>query len=604
MQTRLGAEAARNEDLRRERDELIAKMNAQRAAFEEERASREQESSTRLAEERARAAEETRQAVEDRFLAEREAVREQLYRQITTEVVASVDREREQLREERERLDSEVRHLDDVRRDAVQQDISSRRELEQRLTAQFEEDRRRIEADLQSAHAEAFLTLQEDAARRMTELEARLRAEAEARVGEERRRAEERRGREQQAEAEERQRIQEETERRSAAQYSERLAEERRRWEQDFVLTLDSERLRVETELRNVYEEQERQHIAERERAEAELRSQQREAERHRQLAEEEALRRKNEEDARKYEEAVRVAIEEGRRQAQAKKINSYIEQAKQYLAGARFEEALSEVSRVFRLEPDNAAAREIEQTIYAARSEHQRRREEFARLQDDHRRQLEGIQLRLKDRAREDDELERQRGRIEQKINDALSRATEAYRSGDHSKALSEIEAVYAVSPGNAIARELETAILSMEKSRQEVQTVVQRRIQQNEQHQRDEARRERTVVDQRDQLKRESVQMYRTMLKRAWVDGPPTRDARIMLDVAKSSLGLDEADCANAEGQAQIEAYREALTAALGSGRVSRDNAAALDEIRERFQVRPSDQDEVLRSIPASRS
>ena len=58
-----------------------------------------------------------------------------------------------------------------------------------------------------------------------------------------------------------------------------------------------------------------------------------------------------------------------------------------------------------------------LEQTIYAARSEHQRRREEFSRLQDDHRRQLEGIQLRLKDRAREDDELERQRGRLEQKI-------------------------------------------------------------------------------------------------------------------------------------------------------------------------------------------
>jgi hypothetical protein len=360
----------------------------------------------------------------------------------------------------------------------------------------------------------------------------------------------------------------------------------------------------VETELRNVYEEQERQHIAERERAEEELRAQQREAEHRRQLAEEEALRRKNEEDARKYEEAVRLAIEDGRRQAQAKKINSYIEQAKQYLAGARFEEALSEVSRAFRLEPDNTAARDFEQTIYAARSEHQRRREEFSRLQDDHRRQLEGIQLRLKDRAREDDELERQRGRVEQKINDALQRATESYRSGDHTKALSEIEAVYAVSPGNATARELETAILSMEKSRQEVQTVVQRRIQQNEQHQRDEARRERTVVDQRDQLKRESVEMYRSMLKRAWVDGPPARDARIMLDVAKSSLGLDEADCANVEGQAQIEAYREALTAALGSGRVSRDNHAALDEIRERFQVRPSDQDEVLRSIPSSRS
>ena len=44
--------------------------------------------------------------------------------------------------------------------------------------------------------------------------------------------------------------------------------------------------------------------------------------------------------------------------------------------------------------------------------------------------------------------------------------------------------------------------------------------------------------------------------------------------------------------------------VTAALGSGRVTRDNTAALDEIRERFQVRPSDQDEVLRSLPASRS
>lgn len=131
----------------------------------------------------------------------------------------------------------------------------------------------------------------------------------------------------------------------------------------------------------------------------------------------------------------------------------------------------------------------------------------------------------------------------------------------------------------------------------------MVQRRIQQSEQYQRDQARRERSVLDQRDQLKRESVQMYHAMLQRAWIDGPPTRDARIMLDVAKSSLGLDDADCANVEGQAQIEAYRDAVGVALSTGRVSRDDVAALDDIRERFQVRPSDQDEILRSLPSSR-
>jgi Flp pilus assembly protein TadD len=85
----------------------------------------------------------------------------------------------------------------------------------------------------------------------------------------------------------------------------------------------------------------------------------------------------KQEENTRNYEEAIRAAIEEGRRLAQAKKIRSYMEQAKLYLSEARFEEALSEITRVFRLEPDNAGARELEQTVYTARAEHQRRREE-----------------------------------------------------------------------------------------------------------------------------------------------------------------------------------------------------------------------------------
>lgn len=604
MQARLAAEAARFEALRREHEELRTQVEAQQQAHAEELAGHKEAALRILDEERARAAEDARRTLEEQVSAEREIVREQILRQVSEDVDAAVSREREQLQKEREQLELELRRLDDVKRDAIQQDAASRQELEDRLTARFEDDRKKLEADLQTAHAEAFLALQEDANRRMTELETYLRSETDARIAEERRRFEERRTREQQAEAEERRRLQEETERRMTEQFNERLTEERQRWEQEFVQSLESERVRIETDLRGLYEEQERAHLAERERAEAELRTKQREAEQQRQLAEAEALRRKNEEDARKYEEAVRTAIEDGRRQAQAKKIRSYVDQAKQYLAGARFEEAMSEVSRVFRLEPDNAAARELEQTIYAARLEHQRRRDEFTRLQDDHRRQLEGLQARLKDQAREDEELDRQRGRLERHIADAIQRATDSYRGGDNSRALSEIEAVYAMSPGNPAARELENAILSMEKSRQDVQTVMQRRIQQNEQYQRDQARRERTALDQRDQLKRESMQMFHAMVKRAWTDGPPTRDARIMLDVARSSLGLDEADCANAEGQAQIEAYRDAIGLALSTGRVTRDDAAALDEIRERYQVRPSDQEEVLRSLPSSQA
>jgi len=369
-------------------------------------------------------------------------------------------------------------------------------------------------------------------------------------------------------------------------EYKKRLAEEQQRLAQEQQRLFDAERKKIEEEILRRAEEERRKRLEDEQRQKEEERA--REAEERRRREEELAAQRRREEEERaKYEEAVRQAIEEGRRLAQEKKIRAHLDRAKEFVAEAQFDEALKEITKIFRLDPSNEAARDFEQSIYGAREEHQRRQEEAERLAEEQQRKVAELQRRLEEQARAEQELEQRRAIREAKIAGCLQKARTLFRERKHELALNEIETVYGLDPGNAEGQELEVKILEAQKKESQLRQITVQRMEQGEAWRKEEEEKERATSAGRELLRRESVETYRGMLTQAWVDGQPTKDEQSMLEVVRLSLGIEESEHALVEREVQVEAYTEALRAAWRAGVLTAEDARASENLRQLYGV-----------------
>ena len=136
----------------------------------------------------------------------------------------------------------------------------------------------------------------------------------------------------------------------------------------------------------------------------------------------------------------------------------------------------------------------------------------------------------------------------------------------------------------------ELEVAILSLQKSRGDVQAISSRRAQQGEQWRQEQAERERSREEALEQLKRDSTQFYLSMLQRAWMQGEPSKESLAMLAVSRTSLNITPEEHDHLELQARREAYREMLELHLASGSLSLSDAGQCEEYRVRYGM-PAD-------------
>ena len=417
---------------------------------------------------------------------------------------------------------------------------------------------------------------------------------------EERARMEEARKKQLEQEAEARRIVEEQAKKKVEEEYQKRLAEERERLAEEQRRQYEEERKKIEEEARRkVEEDQRRREEEERLRAEEEGRKALEEERIRRE--EEEAERRRQEEETRQYEEAVRQAIEEGRRLAQAKKIRAYLERGKEFVGLAQFEEALKEVTKVFRLDPSNVEAREFEQTVYAARDEFARREEEARALQEEQRRKVEELQRKLAEQARMEEELQQQRAIREAKIAGCLQKTRDYIRDGMYDKALTEIETVYAMDPGNAEAREYEQSILTIQRKAEEARSVSEQRSQQGDAWRKEEEERQKSADEGREGLRRESMNTYRAMMRQAWAGGEPVIEDRSMLDVVRLSLGIPESEHKKIEHDIQIETYTEALRAALRSGAMSVDDVTPVEQLRKLFSISKEDDRSIQSALKA---
>jgi len=187
------------------------------------------------------------------------------------------------------------------------------------------------------------------------------------------------------------------------------------------------------------------------ERRRRQLEEKQRKEEEERRRVEEEARKRREEEERqRREEEERRRAEEEAKRQAILRKIKEHFEKAEELLHAEKFQRALQELQQIYLLEPDNSAARQLEELIHFAEAEKQRREEE----------------------ARRKAEEEERRRKIERKIHAYIEKASEYVQKGKLEKALEEVTNVFSIDANHSEARELADRIqlaIENEKKREE---------------------------------------------------------------------------------------------------------------------------------------
>jgi hypothetical protein len=551
-------------------------MEEQAAAFENERQRLAADQEARVSTARSAAAEDMRHQLEQQWTSERDRIVREERQRVETELGGAFSQERSALRKDLLRLEDEIHRLEQARVTSQMEEKEALQHAENQLTVRLEAERRAAEEQAHRTIEAEKLRMQEDQEARLREASARISAEFDQHLEEERQWFEERRRQDQYDDLEARRQAEEALRQQMEDTLLAQLELERERLTREFENRLAGERSHLEADLRTSLQEDAQRRL--------------REEEERRNRQETELARLRDEEQARSYEDAVRAAIEEGRRTAKDKKIRSYVDQARARLAETRFDEALGELTRVFRLDPGNAEARELEQTVYAARGDRQRQKGELRHLQEEHRRQLEAIQRRVQEQAQRDREQLDQRAIREKKIAERLARGGDYYRQGVYDKAMSEIETIYALDPGNTEAQELEVAILSLQKSRGDVQAMSARRAQQREQWHQEQAERERSREESNDQLKRDSKQVYLAMLQRAWMQGEPSKESLAMLAVSRSTLDITAEEHEQLELQARREAYREMLELHLASGSLSLADTAQCEEYRVRYSI-PTD-------------
>jgi hypothetical protein len=207
--------------------------------------------------------------------------------------------------------------------------------------------------------------------------------------------------------------------------------------------------------------------------------------------------------------------------------------------------------------------------------------------MEEEQRRKLAELQQRLAEQSRQEEELEQQRAIREAKIAGCLQKTRDYIRDGMYDKALTEIETVYAMDPGNTEAQEYEQSILTIQRKAEHAREVSAQREQQGNAWKQEEEQRLKEAEQGRDLLRRESSNTYRSMLRQAWAGGQPGGEEESMLEVVRASLGIPEEEHRKATHEVQIESYTEALRAAWGSGALSVDDVTTKEHLRKLFAI-----------------
>jgi hypothetical protein len=164
---------------------------------------------------------------------------------------------------------------------------------------------------------------------------------------------------------------------------------------------------------------------------------------------------------------------------------------------------------------------------------------------------------------------------------------------------ALSELENLFAIDPGNIAGREIEAKIVAVRDSKSHAEVVAKKRAMEGESwREREEGRVLERQAD-REKLKQDALGTYRAMLKHSWINGPPQGDEKAMIDVVKLSLGISETDCTAVEQAVRKEAYCEGLRAALRNGGVGWSDKQALENLRSRFDIAAAEAREIEKSF-----
>jgi adenylate cyclase len=248
----------------------------------------------------------------------------------------------------------------------------------------------------------------------------------------------------------------------------------------------EEERRRQEDERRQ-REEEARRNTQDLERRKRELEEQRR--------AEEELRRRREDEDRRRKEEETRLKRkEEERRAALRRAISVYMQAANDYLSVEQFDRAAEEITRAYKLDPNNEDVRLMENRLRIAQEEARLRLEARARRDEEERRRREAEDARRKaeeeaqrlaaeEDKRRKEELERREAHLK-KIAEYLEKGELYLREGELEKARNELSRIYILDPGNAAARVFETKIKDIENQqvREREEQEMQRRAEEEE--------------------------------------------------------------------------------------------------------------------------
>lgn len=529
-------------------------------------------------------------------------------RRAGTEMKRAIEDANRKLAEEQKRREQEER---------LRQESEARwkKELEVQRAASLEEQKK-FEALLrQRAEEEIRKHVSAEQARLKQETEDRIKRELEAQRA---------------AATDERKKMEALFRQRAEEEIRRHVAEESKRVQQEFQKQLDAERKKIEAEAlkqieveRRKVEEAARKDVAAAQQQikaqEEKLRDVEREArkmvgeertklaaeirrkveeelsskfEEERERLEQETRRSIAEEDARQYEEAVRRAIEEGRRLAQSRKVRSYLDAARVFLVQGQYDEATNEVAKVFQVTPDHQEALELQKAIEAERGRRSPQSRGEEESFEEHSRKVGEIQARLEEQQKKEREEEEERSLREKKVAQSMRRAKDFVSDKAYDEAMTELEMVYQLDPGNQEAQDCEIEILNTLKKKREASQVPARRAREVDAWRRGMEEQEKLAAESKEQLEQETHVTYRSMLKQAWLHGQPGAEERAMLDVVRRSLNISDGVHATLEREVQIQAYTEALRSAWKAGLITDGEPKAHDNLRQVYRISTDDQ------------
>ncbi len=250
---------------------------------------------------------------------------------------------------------------------------------------------------------------------------------------------------------------------------------------------MEEEELRRQEEERRRREEEARRHTQDLERRKRELEEQRK--------AEEDLRRLREEEERRRKEEETRLRRKEEERKAALRKaISVYLQAANDYLTVEQFDRAAEEITRAYKLDPNNEDVRLMENRLRIAQEEARLRLEAKTRREEEERRRREAEEARRKaeeeahrlaaeEERRRKEEQEKREAHLK-KIAEYLEKGELYLREGDIEKARNELSRIYILDPGNAAARVFEAKIKNFDaqQAREREEQEMQRRAEEEE--------------------------------------------------------------------------------------------------------------------------